>query len=98
MLSIKDAIARAKEHATEVFAGENISDLQLEEIELSGSAQPQWLVTLSFLRVQAKEGSGGALASVLLTMRSSRIFKVVHLNAETGELIRIAHKSSVMAA
>ena len=90
MLDIKQAVARAKEHAIEVFGDDKIADLLLEEVDYA-DGPPTWKVTVSFIRPEQSQGS-------LASFRLLRTFKVVHLDALTGDLQRVTHRAGGIAA
>lgn len=91
MLNVKEAAARAMEHAREVFDDQNIADLLLEEVDFESGAPPTWKVTVSFVRPEE-------LKNILRIVKFMRTFKIVHLDAETGEMLRITHRSTGLAA
>jgi hypothetical protein len=90
MLTVKEAVAQAKQHAQDVFGESGIVDMLLEEVDFD-DAPPTWKVTLSFIRPEQAH-------SPLLTARFMRIFKVVQMDAATGALLRVTHRSSGLAA
>lgn len=101
MLSIKEAVARGKQYAQEVFASEGVSDFQLEEIDFQDGSPNVWLVTVSFLRNQVAEGGASqalGLTPALMALRSSRSFKTIFIDADTGKFLRVMHRAASVAA
>jgi hypothetical protein len=49
MIEVKQAVETAANYLADLFAKENISDIRLEEVELSDDGKT-WYITLSFLR------------------------------------------------
>ena len=49
MIDVKEAVRTAAKYLADLFAEEDISDIRLEEVQLSEDGQT-WNVTLSFLR------------------------------------------------
>ena len=48
-MDVKEAIGIAKQYVSDVFSGEHVSDLGLEEVEFDDSSNT-WSVTLGFSR------------------------------------------------
>ena len=73
------AVKTAKEHLAEIFEGESISDIILEEVVFD-EVKDVWKITLSFLR------QGPIPDLVLTSVRSdqNRSYKVVHVSNESG--------------
>lgn len=101
MLNIKEAVASAKKYAEDVFSAEGVKDLLLEEVDFDDVSKA-WLVTVSFLRQQVTQNqnpnSVSTIAEMLIGGSFRRIFKIVHVNAETGELIRVTNRETGLAA
>ena len=79
MLDVKEAAQRASEYFAGLYAKEHVSDLQLEEVELTDDGT-YWLITLSFpvgnpmLELFGKAGAG------------NRKYKLFKIDAKTGEV------------
>lgn len=101
MLSIKDAILKAKGYAAEVFSADAVKDILLEEVDFRENPRV-WLVTVSFLRSQATEGQSAnssiSMAEILLGGKLRRQFKIFHIDGETGSLVRITSRETGLAA
>ena len=83
-MDVKQAVAIAKIHITDLYATEGIHNLGLEEVEFD-SRDAQWLVTLGFSRSWDAQG---ALAQVTGIPRT-RSYKCVRVDAETGQVISV---------
>lgn len=84
MLTVREAIQRARENATEFYQDAEISDLQLEEVELDEAAG-LWLITLGFNVPNANpmRGLGAAIAGERQYIRKYKIFNI---DVYTGDL------------
>lgn len=83
MLSPTQAAEAASTHLKELFpSAENIL---LEELELSDD-DAYWLVTLSYLDSQRREAAAIAPAMDMLGAGGKREYKLVKINANTGEV------------
>lgn len=99
MLNIKEAVARAKSYASDFFIDDKITDILLEEVDLD-DRDGNWKITVSFLRPQLGPSSveSGQSAFLGKMLGQRRIFKVVYVNAQTGELSKIVHREAGLAA
>jgi hypothetical protein len=90
-LNVKDAVRIAVEYVRDLYAPEELLDLRLEEVELSESGK-YWLVTLGFSRPELKkqhrplEPAAGGLLSMLRPQDLEREYKVVKINATSGDV------------
>ena len=78
-MDVKQAIAAAKAYANDVFSGEAVSDLGVEEVERDSDT---WLITLGLSRPWATT----VLKSVLDARRPRRSYHVFSVSDETGEV------------
>jgi hypothetical protein len=90
VLDARAAVAEAKEFAAKLFAGEKISHLGLEEIELTDDGK-WWLVTLGFSRpwdLPRRTTTSSAVGAALEELRGERLpdreYKVFRVDAGTG--------------
>lgn len=81
-IKIKDAVASALKYMKELFEGQDIQDLMLEEVAREGDF---WHITISFTRPAPARSA--ALQDMFKTVMGERVYKVVEINAMTGELI-----------
>lgn len=79
-MDVKEAVTTAISQVQVLYAGQDIRDLLLEEIE---KVDNQWHVTVSFLR---PSDSPNAIRGVF-GPEFTRAYKIVELNAFTGELL-----------
>jgi hypothetical protein len=84
-MEVREAVAAAKTYLAQVFDGEEIEDLRLEEVEYDDS-RGRWLVTLGFLRSVPSAGRAGPLSRNMqkLLANKSREYKVVTVDDERG--------------
>ncbi|MCA3600764.1 MAG: hypothetical protein IOC58_07565 [Methylobacterium sp.] len=90
MLNVKEAVARAMDHAKDVFGMEKVADLLLEEVDRADNPD-SWKITISFIRPEMVNSS-------FASARFMRTFKTIHLDAQTGELLRVTHRAGGIAA
>jgi hypothetical protein len=94
LMDTKEAIARAKAYAKELFGPEGWESFRLEEIDFDHS-QGDWLVTVSIAR--PREGMVLPL-SVLDAPLSEQVFKLVRISGETGAMKSITNRLFQSAA
>jgi hypothetical protein len=104
MLDIKQAVAKAKLHVSDLFTSEGASDFLLEEIDMSADKK-LWIITVSFLREEKEPAKGGHKSSInpnLLNLPwvngEQRLFKMAVVDSSNGELVRIVDRTSSLAA
>lgn len=78
MLDVKEAALRASEYFAGLFADQGVSNVQLEEVELTDDGQ-YWLITLSYPLIP----SSMALPVNIVSKRNYKVFKI---DAKTGEV------------
>lgn len=83
---VKQAVDRARKFLLDVYEGEDLPNLRLEEVELSDDGQ-YWLVTLGFTGYEEEVEHCPILAPAFATTtkRAKREYKLVPGNAYTGE-------------
>lgn len=92
-ISVKEAVKLAFDYVQELFQGEQLTDLGLEEVEYD-DASPSWLVTVGFSRPwDAINGSFAAIAG--LSRAKSRSFKVVKIKG--GQVVSLRDRSKALA-
>lgn len=77
MLDVREAAQRASEYFAGLYADQGVSNVQLEEVELTDDGQ-YWLITLSYPLI----GSNPLPLSIV----SKRNYKVFKIDAKTGEV------------
>jgi len=76
MVPVKQAIQYAIQFLRDIYEGQALDDLRLEEVELAED-EKSWNITLSFLR------PGGGVTTALALPRP-RDYKVVTVSTDTG--------------
>ena len=90
-INVKEAVRIAVEYVRELYAPDELVDLRLEEVELSESGK-YWHVTIGFSRPELKkqqrqvEPPGGSVLSLLRPQILEREYKVVTINAQSGDV------------
>ena len=84
-----EAVQAAKKHATEIFEGEGISPIRLEEINYD-AWKDEWQITVGF----AYQRSPSQLAANLgvKTTYGNRQYKVVHIRDRDGEFVGLTDR------
>jgi hypothetical protein len=77
MLDVKEAARRASEYFAGLYADQSLSNVQLEEVELSEDGR-HWFITLSY-------PVPPELAA--LNFNFKRKYKVFKIDAETGQVV-----------
>ena len=77
---VKTAVSNAIEFVRELYKGEEIKDILLEEVEFSESSN-QWLITIGFIINKIKENS------ILPYKEIDHKYKIVHIDAQSGKPI-----------
>jgi hypothetical protein len=78
---VKTAVSNAIEFVRELYKGEEIKDILLEEVEFSEPTN-QWLITISFTIPKVKDNS----SSLILPEREiARKYKIVYVDAQSGK-------------
>jgi hypothetical protein len=78
-ISVKLAVEKAMGYVRDLYQGERLRDLLLEEVELS-EKQNQWLVSVGFSLPKEEP-----VAIISPSRPLARHYKVVRIDAETGE-------------
>lgn len=81
-MDVKEAVQTAKKHVVDVFEGEEIANVGLEEVvfeDLSNS----WRVTIGFSRPWDYKN---ALTAALGNGGPARCYKVLRINDDTGRI------------
>ncbi|MEN0000641.1 MAG: hypothetical protein AAF940_07140 [Pseudomonadota bacterium] len=85
-LSVKEAVAIAKNYLRELLMEEGLKNLGLEEIEFDDE-QDIWLVTLGFSRPW--NTTGGPLATLSGEAPAKRAYRVVAVQDSDGHVISV---------
>jgi hypothetical protein len=79
-IGVKDAVSSAMDFVREMYAGERLQDLLLEEVEMD-HANDQWLVTIGFSLPKEESTS---IISPVTSRKLERNYKVVAIDAYSG--------------
>lgn len=85
MLEVKDAVAAAIAAAKTFYSGENLQQIELEEVELS-SDERSWLITLGFDVPDTSPLTGLAAAIIFNGPRVKRKYKVFTIDRVAGKV------------
>lgn len=80
-MDAKQAVSRAKEYLSDLFAGERISEVGLEEVDFDGASN-EWKITLGFSRPWERRSNLGAA----LGGPPPRSYKVIRIHDPDGEI------------
>jgi hypothetical protein len=78
-IGVKQAVASAMDFVRDMYEGQSLLDLLLEEVEMA-QADDQWLVTIGFSL--AKEESASIISPA--TRKLARHYKVIAVDALSG--------------
>ena len=87
-MDVKEAVQKAKEYLADLFEGEEIEYVGLEEVEFDDEAE-QWKITIGFSRPWDRPKS---LSAALLEDPLKRSFKVVRINDIDCRVISIKER------
>ena len=84
-MDVKEAIAKAKAYVQDVYSGEDMADLELEETEYS-PREGTWRIAVSFSRpkvpLAAAQPSGSSAIDMWVSGGRKRVHKVVFLASD----------------
>ena len=81
-MDVKEAVGTAKAHVTDLFAGEEIMNVGLEEVEFDGT-KSAWRITIGFSRPWDQKNT---LTAALGEGRPGRSYKVLLVDDKTGRI------------
>lgn len=92
-MDVKEAVRAAKEYVNEVFAGENVVHVSLEEV-LFDESENAWKVTIGFFRAwdDSRDARDRLSRPFGLPEWKSRAYKVVKMDDETGKVVSLTHR------
>lgn len=88
-MDVKEAVKLAKKHVLDLFAEEEISNLGLEEVELTDDEQ-EWVVTLGFSRPWDEPRN--TLASLAESNLPRRSYKIVRIYDKSEQVSSIKNR------
>lgn len=83
-MDVKQAVAKAKDYLSTVFADEQISDVRLEEVEFD-RPDDAWLVTLGLLHRKSPQDRNSILTE-FASREDKRIYKLVRIPNDEREI------------
>ena len=84
-IPVKTAVSNAIEFVQELYNGEQIKDILVEEVEFSEPAN-QWLITIGFTITKVKDKD--SLASLIIPEKeNTRKYKIICIDAQSGKAI-----------
>ncbi len=83
-MDVKEAVSAAKVYLTDLYVGEGIDHVGLEEVEFDEIAS-QWSVTIGFSRPWDQTPPFANLSARAIRA-STRSYKVVRIDDETGDV------------
>lgn len=92
-MDVKQAIGVAKHSVDEIFAGEPIIDLGLEEVEFDDNSGI-WLITYGFSRPWDDIRPNPLTATFGQGTRKKRDYKIVRISDHDGKLISIKNRET----
>ena len=81
-MDVKEAVKRAKEYLTDLYQGEEITNVGLEEVVFEDRSN-SWKITIGFSRPWDHKN---ALVATLADSRSLRSYKVLSINDDSGKV------------
>ena len=92
-MEVKQAVQEAKEYLLDLFEGEEIEYVGLEEVEFDHESD-EWKVTLGFSRPWDRPKS---LSAALRDEPLRRSFKIVRINDANGKVTSVRDRSLAVA-
>ena len=81
-MDVKEAVKRAKEYLTDLYQGEEITNVGLEEVVFEDRSN-SWKITIGFSRPWDHKN---ALVATLADNRSLRSYNVLSINDDSGKV------------
>lgn len=89
-MDVKEAVRKVKECIQEIFGGEEIGALRLEEVVFADPS-PQWKITISFTRPEPLTGVSATLAAIS-GPQHERSLKVVEISDDSGRVVSVTNR------
>jgi len=89
-MDVKQAVELAKQHVSDLFSKEGLSNLGLEEVEYD-DAHEQWRITVGFTRAWDQQGMATLIGP------PKRTYKVVTIDQD-GRAISVKNRETANAA
>ncbi len=97
-MDVKEAVRRAKRYLGEIFSGEKITHVGLEEVVFDDAANC-WKITLGFFRpwdLDMEQTLVNPLARI--DSHSRRTYKIVQIDDDSGKAVSITNRRPSTAA
>ena len=91
-MDVQEAVRAAKEYITTLYADEGVSRVGLEEVKFEGELPGTWDVTIGFFRSFSDQPLA-PLAAALHTDPRRRVYKIVRIDDENGQVISVTHRA-----
>jgi hypothetical protein len=92
-MEVGEAINQAKQAFSQIFAGEKISDITLEEVNYD-EATNVWEITLGFTRQSLDRSNPLANALLAVNPKLERSYKVVRIS-DLGKFLSVKNREPV---
>jgi hypothetical protein len=92
-VGVKEAVRKASDYLQELYSYADVSlpDLRLEEVVLSEDGR-QWLITFGFTTSERMPVGSGVFRD-MMTTQARREYKVIAIDAQTGEALSMKIRS-----
>jgi hypothetical protein len=90
-MQVKEAIALARQYVTDVFSGETITNIGLEELEFDDDKNI-WSITLGFSRPWQAQNVQNTLAALVNPRRD---YKVIRISDRTKKVLSVKNREPV---
>lgn len=86
-IDVREAVRAAGQYMRDLYQGEGLPNLRLEEVELSEDGS-EWLVTFGFTASEKDVETNGFITAIGgATTRPRRDYKIIRVDARTGKAI-----------
>jgi len=86
MIDVKEAVSNSIAAAKEFYAGTDVRNIMLEEVELD-EGEKVWLITLGFFLPESRPATEiGQLLAPLGGIKYEKKYKIFKVNAENGKV------------
>ena len=90
-MDVKQAVRKAVEYVTDIYADADIKDVDVEEIVFD-DAQNAWKITIGFFRRWTPSRVEQVLGQMESRQWKNRTFKVVEINDGNGRVVSMTHR------
>lgn len=86
-MEVGEAVRRAKQYVADVFSVDGITDVALEEVRFD-ARESSWQITIGFNRGWEAPSLYGNLGG----RPARRVYKLVRVSDESGEVLSVMHR------